>query len=508
MLGYSLAKSGRRVLFLEKGLTNLRGAAAHRGDWAEEVCRGDIVSARTRRDALAQSARCDDEFEDVTDGRNLRFTPVIGSGTGGSSAIFGMAMERFFPADFAPRQYHSTAPDTTLPEQWPVSYDEMSPYYELAEVLYRVRGTQDPLRQANESEHLLEPPSLSSAGGELVDMFRKQGLNPYRIHLSCEYQDDCQICQGYLCPKTCKNDAGKICLEPAIDEHGAELLDECRVLELEANRTSVDRVVCERHGQKLALRGKIVILGAGALVSPVLLLNSKSADWPNGLGNNHDQVGRNLMRHMGELFFVKVSHKVPASSKEFAFNDLYHSNGQKLGTVQSFGAPPPVGYLLYQPDFASRLLRLANMTGLVGFGYRQFFSRRMILAQIMEDLPYHEHRVLPGTESEPQRIRVEYRVRDYDRKRLRLFTSRLVEILGSYRFRRYGDPDDNRHPAHVCGTCRFGDDPKSSVLDANNRVHGVDNLYVADSSFFPSSGGSNPSLTIAANALRVADTLS
>jgi choline dehydrogenase-like flavoprotein len=100
-----------------------------------------------------------------------------------------------------------------------------------------------------------------------------------------------------------------------------------------------------------------------------------------------------------------------------------------------------------------------------------------------------------------------YSISDFDKARLRAFRRKIQTLLKPYRVRRIGQATNNRVLAHACGTCRFGTDPNSSVLDASNKAHGLANLYVVDASFFPSSGGTNPALTIAANALRVGDHL-
>ena len=128
------------------------------------------------------------------------------------------------------------------------------------------------------------------------------------------------------------------------------------------------------------------------------------------------------------------------------------------------------------------------------------FKRGVLLAAIMEDLPYTDNRIVPGPP-----LRIDYTL--HDQARLRTFRQLVGRALKPYRFLRLCQAEKNSMLAHVCGTCRFGDDPASSVLDLNNRAHGLSNLYVVDSSFFPSSGGTNPALTIAANALRVADVL-
>ena len=141
---------------------------------------------------------------------------------------------------------------------------------------------------------------------------------------------------------------------------------------------------------------------------------------------------------------------------------------------------------------------------------KRIFSGRLVLASIMEDLPYGENRVVlsgEGAASAAKGIVIRYRISGYDRARIEAFRKELAGALKPYPFMLIKQAESNERIAHACGTCRFGEDPAESVLDPHNRAHGISNLYVVDSSFFPSSGGTNPALTIAANALRVTDRL-
>jgi choline dehydrogenase-like flavoprotein len=358
---------------------------------------------------------------------------------------------------------------------------------------------------------------LTPGSAELFGFFEGRGLHPYRLPLACEFVDGCSGCQGYLCGRACKNDAGRICLEPALRDHGARLLDDCDVVALEADRSRVTGVVCERSGARFTVRAPVVVLAAGALETPRILLGSASGAWPQGLANGSGLVGKYLMRHHIDLYLIapKLKGEFDNRQKELAFNDFYLLDGQKLGSGQSFGRlPPPATLAASVADdlrqgplpWVAPLFKLARpfvTPVLDGFVYR-----RMILAATLEDFPYADNRVEPARgDVESARLAIEYRVRDADRARITAFRARMREVLAGYSVKLIKQAENNQRIAHVCGTCRFGDDPAHSVLDRNNRAHGLANLYVVDSSFFPSSGGTNPSLTIAANALRVADYL-
>ncbi|TMW77516.1 GMC family oxidoreductase [Thauera sp. UPWRP] len=512
--GHALARHGLKVLFIEKGRSP--GApAAILGGYPEDEVGSPFPPTPERLDGLRRGGR---EWERIVDAGKPRRTshiPFIGSGVGGSSALYGMAMERFFPADFAPAEcFPEGASESTLPQRWPIAYEDLLPYYAHAEALYRVRGSPDPLRGAGFSPAYLDPAPLSPCADELACWLRAAGMHPYRLPLACEFVPECACCQSYLCARGCKNDAGRICVEPAVREHGASLLDACEVVRLEASAQRVEGVVCRREGRCFTLRARTVVLAAGALHTPRLLLASASAEWPRGLANRSGLVGRNLMRHYVDLYVIRppTAPGAQAAWKEIAFNDFYHeAGGGKLGSVQDFGALPPVDHVLdvLADDIAQGYGALAGLLfrplrPLIGryLGHRLAGSR--ILAALMEDLPYADNRVELGVDGG---IELHYRLHAAERRRIARMRGRMKALLEPFRPMLIKQAESNERLAHACGTCRFGEDARTSVLDPCNRAHDVDNLYVVDASFFPSSAGINPSLTIAANALRVVDAI-
>jgi choline dehydrogenase-like flavoprotein len=267
------------------------------------------------------------------------------------------------------------------------------------------------------------------------------------------------------------------------------------------------------------LRGDIIVLAAGALETPRILLNSASSDWPAGLANESGLVGRNLMRHYVDLYALSPTKRqdLPGNLKELAFNDFYLTDGQKFGTVQSFGALPPPAVIVEGVEKDLRhgpwgwlvpLFKLGKPFLRLVLG--RTFARRILFASIMEDLPYTDNRVILADETTPSagsRLRLHYRIDPREQARIELFRQRLRKAFRPYHFILIKQAENNERIAHACGTCRFGRNPQESVLNASNRAHGLHNLYVVDASFFPSSGGTNPALTLAANALRVADQL-
>src|SRR6201999_3163930 len=187
-------------------------------------------------------------------------------------------------------------------------------------------------------------------------------------------------------------------------------------------------------------------LAAGALVTPALLLASHSADWPHGLANGSDLVGRNLMRHLVDMIEIwpQSGHKIPAANKEIGLNDFYFWEGQKYGTVQSFGSMPPMEIMTSSPGWRSKALRLMNPA--VRRVYERFFNGGLVLATIMEDLPYLDNRVLPSDRPSMdgrQRLRIRYRLHRSEIERRVTFLRQVKAVLAPSRKRSLGRVEAN-----------------------------------------------------------------
>jgi choline dehydrogenase-like flavoprotein len=506
--GFNLARMGRSVLFVERGKLLHHDPAVVRGaqfSWRDNPERA-LNHGWWPRPVYEQEAE---------GGAALPTRPPIGSGAGGSTALFGAVMDRLRPQDFTPRRFFPDIPDASLPEAWPVSYEEMAPFYERAETLYRVRGTDDPL--APTGTRLIEPPPASDRELAVFGALQGAGLNPYRIHSASERVAGCAGCPGMLCPRACRNDAARICLYPALELYGAKILPNCRAVRLEEKGRAVEQVICEYDGRRIALRARVFILAANAFLTPALLQRSANQRFPDGLANSSGLVGRNLMMHATNHLFVRLKRSGPASgfniNHGLSLNDFYVDAGTKLGNIHAHPRAARdevmrflVQYYLQSGGSGSRrwaaylpgtLLRMMTSAG-------TFLTRSWTaFASIVEDLPYPGNHVAAKAGSDED-IVYTYRYPDELRRRARLLFDRFKSAIEPF-FDVFPLQSGALNGSHVCGTCRFGDDPQTSVLDRDNRAHDLDNFYVLDASFFPSSGGINPSLTIVANSLRATD---
>ncbi len=493
-IGRKLAEMGLKVLFLEQGPAGYRAeetplnaemfdpiARAVRGFWPSPV-RASI------------------------DGRNLSFFAPLGAGLGGSSVFYAATLER------PERHDLEDSPDRPHPVGgWPVGYDAMRPYFDAAERLYRVSGEPDPLSDT-------ATPGLSSAwdiqDGDRAIMarLRKNGLHPYRLHSAIRHVDGCKECLGFKCPRHCKMDARSAGVEPALATGNATLQDNCLVKAVRGDKNRVTHVEVRLGGATHDLRARRYVLSGGALGSASLLLASASETWPDGFANANRLIGRNLMFHMNEMIAVWPQRhaRFDGPSKAISFRDLYYRDGQRFGMVQAMGIDASYGEIAYylksmvDRSALRNVPLLRDLTRVPAAIAARVFGNAKVFVGLIEDLPYADNRVLPG--KGPTDIRFQYEFAPELLQRRRAFRREIRKAFRGHRRMFLGfQPELNF--GHPCGTLRFGTDPRSSVLDADCRVHGMENLYVVDASFMPTSTGVNPSLTIAANALRVAERL-
>ncbi len=490
-ISYALTRKGYRVLLIEKG----RSDAVHR----------PMLNAPEDLESKLAEGRWPQRIPVSTNGQTSEMWPVIGCGLGGSSIHYGATLSRLRPADFA---------ETALPDgqvvEWPFDYAELEPYYTEAEALLNVCGTHDPLENGADYP-LLDPPELTESDQYLFESIQAAGLNPFRLHVGLKRSEDCQWCTGGHCTMECKSDVRNTFIDPALQSGGLTVLEQTEAVQLIHDGGRISGVKIRRGADEGNVVAREVVLAAGALFSPLLLMNSKSERFPDGIGNDHDLVGRYLMFHAGDLVAIWPSSSFSRSgmTKSIAFRDFYVRDDRKFGEVQSMGLTAGYGdilnflHALLERSALRRLRFLRHAARIPAYIASKLLKEATVMSSLVEDYPYFDNRVNVDAGS-PSGMRIEYNLPDELIDRVKAMRRMIRKTLSSLRLAVL-NPGVELNYGHPCGTCRAGTDPATSVLDKDCRVHGIDNLYVADASFMPTSGGTNPSLTIAANALRVAD---
>lgn len=490
-VAFSLTRRGYRVLLVEKG----RSDAVHRAL---------LPAAESPEHKLAEG-RWPTKIPISIDGNKSETWPVIGCGLGGSSIHYGATLGRFRPGDFEV----CTRPDGQT-VNWPYDYQELEPYYLEAEALLNVCGTSDPLEN-DTNDALLDPPEMSESDTHLFRAMNHAGLHPFRLHVGLRQSANCQWCASGPCSMACKSDVRNTFIEPAQNTGHLTVLDQTEAVELLHDEQQVTGVKLRQGSTTREMTAHTVVLAAGALFSPVLLMKSASEIFPQGLGNNHDQVGRNLMFHAGDLLAIWPEGKYSREgmNKSIALRDFYQTGEQKLGEIQSMGLTAGYHDILnyLHALFARSILRgfpiLRHAARIPAYIAAKLLKEASVMSALVEDYPYPDNRVKLDADS-PSGMSVEYHLREELVVRVKKQRQLIREALYTHKLAVL-NPGIELNYGHPCGTCRAGEDPLTSVVDKDCRVHGMQNLYVADASFMPSSGGTNPSLTIAANALRVAD---
>jgi choline dehydrogenase-like flavoprotein len=372
---------------------------------------------------------------------------------------------------------------------------------------------EDPTEPPASGPYPHPPVSHEPRIAQLDDDLRRAGLHPFHLPIGIRLDEAdpqnsvcvrCAKFDGFPCLLDGKADADVMAVRPALRAGGVRLLRRALVqrLETDASGRTVTGVVVERDGVRETYRGDLVVVAAGAVNSAALLLRSASDQHPGGLANRSGVVGRHYMCHLNSAV-IAIS-KAPNDTvfqKTLGVNDFYA------------GAPDwdfPLGHLQMLAKSDGQLLKGGAPGFVPGFALDYLARHAMDLWVTTEDLPHAENRV---TVTRDGRIRLAYRDTNAEahRRLLHKLESLLTHLGAHHRLIPNGLARDGRIPiegvAHQCGTVRFGTDPQTSALDVNCRAHDVDNLYVVDTSFFPSSAAVNPALTAMANALRVGDHL-
>ncbi len=494
-LAHTVALAGKRILLLERGNFLPRETE----NWQPEpvFLDGRYISPDTWVDA---------------DG--TPFQPQVHYFVGGATKMYGAALYRLRPQDFAEIKHV----DGVSPA-WPVGYDDFEPWYTRAEWLYQVHGQhgEDPTEGHWSKQYPWPAVSHEPRIKEISDALAAAGYHPFSAPCGILLDEAdrprsacirCTWCDGYPCLVHAKSDAETIAVRPLLMAPNVTLLVEAEVVKLETDPTgrTVTGVVVSRNGQTETYDADIVVVSAGAANSAKLLLNSASDRHPNGLANGSDQVGRNYMYHNSKAVVALAKERNDTVfQKTLGLNDFYLDNStdhRPLGNIQMVGKSNGWAMKGEEP----KLTKLAPHWSLDDVA-----AHAVDFWLTTEDLPDPDNRVTVDKEG---RVRLAYRSNNDEEakglyRELRTILNHIGiaehHVLGKNFYMRMNIPIAGC--AHQVGTCRFGTDPASSVLDVNCKAHELDNLYVVDTSFFPSIGAVNPALTAIANGIRVGEHL-
>jgi choline dehydrogenase-like flavoprotein len=482
-VAHALAGSGARILLVERGTF----VPQEEENWSPVAVWRDLRYRTT------------EQWVDESGGS---FRPYTHYCVGGNTKFWGSVLYRLRREDFQAIEHI----DGTSPA-WPIDYDTLEPYYQQAERLYQVHGEDglDPTEPPHHAPYPYEPIPHARAMDVIVQRLREQGLHPSPLPLGLIKPGEpggcvlCNTCNSFPCRIQAKSDADVLCVRSAVGNPNVTLWTSAfaRRLLTDASGGKVEAVEIERAGQVVTIGAATVIVSCGAVNSAALLLRSANASHPGGLANSSGLVGKRYMAHLATMMeAVDLGQRNNTTfSKTIAINDYYlsgPSGGYPLGQIQAQGRTHGLMAKLHAPWWG-RSIPLPIYNWWVGRGYDWL--------AMSEDLPRDDNRV---TLDASGRIVLSYRqtnVRAHHE-----LVAEMKQILARLGLRfPVTHSLGTTNTTHQCGTLCFGTDPRTSVLDAYCRAHDVSNLFVVDASFFPSSAAVNPGLTIAAQALRVAD---
>jgi choline dehydrogenase-like flavoprotein len=493
-LARHLAPTGKRILIVERGGWLPRELE----NWsAEEVfVQNRYVPTETWYDK-----------------NNKPFQPGVHYWVGGATKLYGAALYRLRKEDFGELKHH----DGVSPA-WPIGYDELEPYYTQAEQIYQVHGArgEDPTDPPGSLPYPFPALSHEPRIQQLHDDLARAGYHPFHspngVMLN-EAQPQfsacirCANCDGFPCFLGAKSDAEVLGIRPALQHPNVTLLTNAKAIKLntDASGRAVTDVIVEHEGQQTTYKADIVVVSCGAANSARLLLDSTNDRHPHGLANASDQVGRNYMFHASVAVLAISKEPNPTKfQKTLGLNDFYFGMPGfdfPMGNVQMVGKSQGPMYKGEKP----MQTKLAPM-----FSLDEIANHAVDFWLSTEDLPRPDNRV---TVERDGNIKLTYtptnsvpKQKLYDKLRSMLNQLQMHEHLLERNMYMKNDIEIGG-VAHQAGTCRFGSDPRTSVLDTNCKAHELDNLYVVDTSFFPSIGAVNPALTAMANALRVGEHL-
>jgi choline dehydrogenase-like flavoprotein len=477
-MAHALSGTGARVLVLERGGFVPR----EEENWSPEAVWKQLRYRTTER---------------WLDGLGEAFLPYTHYGVGGNTKFWGSVLYRLRREDFQDLEHMDG-----LSPAWPIDYETLAPYYSRAERLYHVHGQHglDPTDPPREP-YPYDPIPHSSGMAAIVDGLVQQGLHPSPLPLGLIRPGEengcrlCNTCNSFPCKVEAKSDAEVCGIGPALANENVELWINAfaRRLIVDPSGRKVTAVEVERGGETVRVQASHVVVSCGAVNSAALLLRSACDTHPDGLANSSGLVGRRYMAHLATMMqgFHPFRRNATVFQKTVAINDFY---------LRGPDSPFPLGQIQSQGR-THGVMAQTVVPWIPLWAYEAWVARGVDWLVMSEDLPRDENRV---TIDSSGRVRLHYRPNNLvAHARLVTETARILHRLGFWKVMTHSHK--NKNTTHQCGTIVFGRDPRTSVLDPFCRSHDVENLFVVDASFFPSSAAVNPGLTIVAQALRVAE---
>lgn len=486
-LAQKLAPTGKRILVLERG-----GRMA-----LEEQNRADVD--------VFQKGRYRSP-EQWYDNEGEPFSPQMNYAVGGNTKIYNATLMRMREEDFGAVPYQ----DGIAPE-WPIKYADWEPYYTEAEHLYHVHGDQqaDPTEPKHSKDYPYPAVDHPSIIAPSVELLKAEGLSPTSLPMSLTSREDDPT-----------GDSEIFGINSATKHDNVTLKTSAKVVSLHTNTTGteVKAVEAEIGEQSFLFKADIVVLACGAVNSVAIMLDSANEKHPHGLANSSGQLGRNLMKHLMTVIVERDSIKNDGTfMPSVSVNDFYWSDLRDfeypLGHIENSGGLLQDLIFAESPPLLSVLARFLPDAGLNRLAKRSigWWAQTSVL-------PDPNNRVYWQTLSRygkpKKKLRYEFTPNNLEAHDRLVY--RWMGILKDLENTGQGLRQSTVYPrgeapvqvaGYQCGTARMGTDPASSVLDLNCRTHEIKNLYVVDSSFFPSCASVSPALTVMANALRVGDHL-
>ena len=488
-LAYQLAPTGKKILILERGGYVPR----ERDNWSTEAV------------FLDQKYTTQEKWIDKN---GKAFRPGIHYFVGGNTKFYGSALLRMRESDFGEVRHHGG-----ISPAWPISYQELEPFYTEAEKLYHVHGQRgtDPTEPPASAPYPYSPLPHEPRIQQLHDDLVKLGLQPFPLPVGVRMGESpgdappvLDRFDGFPDASEAKADAHVIGIKQALQYKNVTLLTESYAERLNTNAsgTEVKEIIVIKDGKTLTFSADIIVVACGAINSAALLLRSANNAHPKGLSNSSDVVGRYYMAHNNSaLLAISKKPNDTLFGKTLGINDFYH---------QSADFDFPLGHIQMLGKSDAPMLREDAPSLSPGFTLEYIARHSLDFWMTSEDLPHPDNRVLVGKNNTIHLHYTENNVEAHRRlyKKLQWVLERIggeTHLIPNHLY--LGKKIPIAGTAHQCGTIRFGKDPATSALNEFCRAHEVHNLYVVDGSFFPSSSAVNPALTIMAQALRVGDHL-